>query len=106
MAKQVLFNLVSNAKKYLGNGKTIKIISNEFDGKVHLSVVDEGIGIPKEEIEQIFDPFYRAKNAEHLQGTGIGLNIVKQYVKLMEGDISVFSVEGSGTTMVLVLPIS
>ena len=71
-----------------------------------LSVRDYGIGIPKKEQEQIFNRFFRARNAENIQGTGLGLNIVKQYTELMGGQIHFTSTEGMGSTFEIQIPIT
>jgi two-component system sensor kinase FixL len=69
-------------------------------------VIDQGIGIPEKDIENIFERFFRANNAINIQGTGLGLNIVKRYVELMAGDINFTSKEGSGTEFKVTIPIN
>ncbi|NNC62486.1 MAG: ATP-binding protein, partial [Eudoraea sp.] len=65
-----------------------------------------GIGIPKEEQQNLFQRFFRAKNSLNIHGTGLGLHIVKQYTELMEGNIRVKSEEGEGSTFRVSFPIS
>ena len=102
--KNILFNLMSNAIKYTGeNGKIICSHSFE-DDRFIVEVKDNGVGIPKEEQQHMFERFFRASNVENIQGTGLGLNIVKRYVDLLQGEISFDSEEGRGTTFTIKLP--
>lgn len=97
--KNILFNLVSNAIKYSDDRIDCMIeLSND---KMEIEVKDRGIGIPKSEQQHLFDRFFRASNVEMIQGTGLGLNIVKRYVNLLHGDIDFESVENLGTTFTL-----
>jgi hypothetical protein len=99
LLKNILNNLLSNAIKFSDENTAIQLTSIVSPGIVQLIVADNGIGIPRAEQKYIFRRFYRAKNALSFQeGTGLGLNIVKKYVKLMDGSISFESEEGTGTT--------
>lgn len=98
LLKNVLFNLLSNAIKYSGEGSKIVVKINCCDEKIHIDVQDQGIGISNEDQLYIFDRFFRASNAGAAPGTGLGLNIVKGYVELMGGTISLTSTLGKGTT--------
>ncbi|MDW3210482.1 MAG: PAS domain-containing sensor histidine kinase [Reichenbachiella sp.] len=101
--KQVLVNLLSNAIKYSPEGKQVTL-DVEIDKKeLTIKVVDQGIGIPTEDQKHLFDKFFRANNASHIQGTGLGLNIVKKYLELIDGTIAFESTEGQGSTFVLKL---
>ncbi len=102
--KNVLFNLLSNAIKYSEAGSLIDCIVEQDGHGLRISVKDQGIGIPKEEQQHVFTRFFRAHNAENIQGTGLGLNIVKRYVELLGGSINFESELGKGTTFVCVLP--
>lgn len=102
--RNVMLNLLSNAVKYSPEGKEIHVSATVIDGKVSLSVRDEGIGIPEEAQKSLFDKFFRAKNATNIQGTGLGLNIVKRYVELIDGRISFVSKENIGTTFTVEFP--
>lgn len=102
--RNVLLNLLSNAVKYSPDGKEIHISATVSDGKVFFVVRDEGIGIPAEAQKNLFDKFFRAKNATNIQGTGLGLNIVKRYVELIDGSISFISKENTGTTFTVEFP--
>ena len=74
------------------------------DGILKITVSDQGIGIPKEEQKNMFERFFRAKNVTNIGGTGLGLNIVKKYVDLLEGDIKFTSELGKGTKFTVELP--
>lgn len=71
---------------------------------LEISVQDNGIGIPEADLPGLFEPFYRAKNAADVKGTGLGLPIVKQAVNLCQGTIRVQSQEGLGSTFTIYLP--
>jgi PAS domain S-box-containing protein len=96
--RNIMFNLISNASKYSDPGKTITIICKRKNDRIIFGIKDEGIGIPKEDQKHLFDRFYRASNAGNEQGTGLGLNIVKRYVELIDGDISFTSEYEKGST--------
>jgi len=103
----IVSNLVSNAVKYLRQNGTL-LISYDIQGReMVLTVKDDGIGIPKSEIEHLFTKFYRASNAQSHQteGTGLGLYIVKQSVEQLGGTITVESNIDAGATFTVKLPI-
>ncbi len=102
----ILFNLISNAAKYSDPGKTILINVLNTNIDVTFEVQDEGIGIPQSEIKHLFDRFFRASNVTNIQGTGLGLNIVKRYIELLNGNITFSSEEGKGSTFKITLPIN
>jgi PAS domain S-box-containing protein len=102
--RNILINLISNAIKYSPSGKTIYITSVVEPGFVSFLIKDEGIGIPDEDKANIFEAFFRAQNAAHFQGTGLGLNIVKRYLNIMKGSISFESELSQGTTFKVILP--
>lgn len=103
---QVLDNIISNAMKYSPEGGKIAFKLQEDKEKVILSVSDEGMGIPSENINKIFERFYRVDKARtrKLGGTGLGLAIAKEMVEAHGGQIWVESVEGQGTTVFFSLP--
>jgi PAS domain S-box-containing protein len=105
LLKNVLFNLLSNGLKYSPEGSTITVKIDNRPEELEIKVVDQGIGIPKADQEHLFSRFFRATNASNIQGTGLGLNIVKKYVELMGGSITFESVENVGTTFTVLLPI-
>lgn len=104
LMRLVVQNLVSNAVKYSPE-KTPVVVQLKYDSeKVVLVVQDQGIGIPPEDIQQLFTPFYRASNATRIPGTGVGLSIVKEFVELHNGSIHVESEDGKGSVFTVVLP--
>lgn len=106
LLKNVIINLLSNAIKYSDEGKVITFItSNEKEGFIQISIKDNGMGIPEEDQPLLFERFFRAQNAGNIQGTGLGLNIVKKYVELLEGEISFVSKLNIGTTFNVLIPL-
>lgn len=102
--KNVLRNLLSNATKYSAEGKEIMLSVEIADNLVFVKVKDNGIGISDEEQAYLFSNFFRAKNAASIQGTGLGLTIVKKYVELLKGSISFTSKLNEGTTFIVCFP--
>ncbi|MFS0634967.1 cell wall metabolism sensor histidine kinase WalK [Mesobacillus foraminis] len=103
---QVLYNIISNAMKYSPEGGRIVFKVKEKDTEIVVSISDEGVGIPKNNLDKIFDRFYRVDKARtrKLGGTGLGLAIAKEMVTAHGGRIWATSVEGKGTTIYFTLP--
>ena len=99
---KIFFNLLSNALKFTpDNGQiSIQIHDQSDDGCVYIVFRDNGIGIPKDELNRVFQPFYKGSN-NNLSGSGIGLNLVKQFVELHKGTIDVRSHQGTEFTIKL-----
>lgn len=99
-------NLVSNAVSYSDPDSTVLVTTRVDDGSVEVSVVDQGIGIPADELDRIFERFYRVDPARHRStgGTGLGLSIVKHVAATHGGEVRVWSAEGQGSTFTLTLP--
>jgi len=99
-------NLVANAVSYSDPDSTVLVSTKADDDMVEISVVDQGIGIPPQEIDRIFERFYRVDPARHRStgGTGLGLSIVKHVAATHGGDVRVWSAEGQGSTFTLTLP--
>jgi two-component system sensor histidine kinase SenX3 len=99
-------NLVANAVSYSECDATVLVSTKANDEMVEVSVVDQGIGIPADEIDRIFERFYRVDPARHRStgGTGLGLSIVKHVAATHGGEVRVWSVEGQGSTFTLTLP--
>lgn len=99
-------NLVANAVAYSRPGSSVLVGVKELDSTIEVSVTDQGIGIPADEIDRIFERFYRVDPARHRStgGTGLGLSIVKHVAATHGGEIRVWSVEGQGSTFTLTLP--
>lgn len=104
LLKNILINLLSNAVKFSPENSTIQLNALRKDHELLLSVKDEGIGIPEDDLQHIFSSFFRGRNAVNIQGTGLGLHIVKRYVDLLNGEISIESIAEKGTTVLLELP--
>ncbi len=103
---QVLTNIVSNAMKYSMENSTIKITVEEKKRSYYVSIADNGIGMPKEALNRIFERFYRVDKARSraLGGNGLGLAIAKEIMDAHHGRINAYSELGKGTTMVLIFP--
>lgn len=99
LMKRVLSNLIENALKYSGENSIVKVKSWDDEKWVYIDIEDNGVGIPQEDLEHIFEKFYRVKNdASHkIKGTGLGLYLVKYFVELHGGVISASSEIGKGT---------
>ena len=102
--RNVLINLLSNAIKFSGEGKEIFIEGKQVGDKVCIQIRDQGIGISAEDQEHLFSSFFRAANAMNIQGTGLGLHIVKRYVDLLGGEIYLSSELNKGTTIEVRIP--
>ncbi|MDQ3109891.1 MAG: PAS domain-containing sensor histidine kinase [Bacteroidota bacterium] len=106
LLKNALLNLFSNAIKYSPEHKPIVVDVTIVSGQLKIDIEDKGIGIPEEDQPNIFERFYRAKNSGNIQGTGLGLNIVKKYIELMNGTISFASTYNEGTTFTVKIPLT
>jgi len=104
---QILTNLTNNAVKYSPEGGTITVEGRSLDGKIKISISDQGIGIPAEHLAKVFDRFHRVDNRDTRKagGTGIGLYLVKHLVEAHGGEIWVESEVGKGSTFVFELPL-
>lgn len=102
----ILVNLLSNALKYSDEGDEIVLELQRMGAHMVFKVIDSGIGIPEQEQQHLFDRFFRAGNATNIQGTGLGLHIVKQYSCLMDGEVGFTSESGKGSTFTVQLPLN
>jgi NtrC-family two-component system sensor histidine kinase KinB len=102
----VLTNLVSNALRYVGRGGHIDIGARQWEGQLHLSVRDDGIGIPPEYQSRIFDKFVQIQGPREHQGAGLGLAICREMVRAHRGAIWVESAPGAGSTFTFTLPLA
>jgi signal transduction histidine kinase len=107
LIRRVIANLVENAIKYSPEGGHIRLISREENNWVHVSVADQGIGIPETEQEKVFAKFYRGQHplTAAVKGTGLGLYLARYFVELHEGIIKLKSDVGKGSTFTVSLPV-
>lgn len=103
---QIFENLLSNGVKYSKDGKKVLFKLEYVDNKLIGTVTDKGIGIPEPEQPQLFDRFFRAKNVGEVEGSGLGLSIVKKCVEVLNGQISLKSSVGKGTSITVTIPVS
>jgi signal transduction histidine kinase len=103
-----LHNLVGNALKYTLDGGRIVVSAQVEKGRLSVAVSDTGLGISPEEIEKVFEKFYRSRNplAANVKGSGLGLPIAREVARLHGGDILVESELGKGSTFTLILPVT
>lgn len=104
--KNILINLVSNAIKFSEAHTTIEVHSKVAGNTAVIAVTDKGIGISEEDQKHLFSTFFRGKNALNIQGTGLGLNIVKRYADMLHGTLHLHSTLNVGTTITLDFPIN
>lgn len=97
-------NVISNAIKYSKNDTVVKILAKSNDKKIALRVIDQGIGIPKEDLADIGKKFFRAKNTLAVAGTGIGIYLTKHFVELHGGNVLIESEVDVGTSVTITLP--
>lgn len=100
----ILGNLLSNAIKYSPEGGVIQFSLGSQPGAIVFQIQDQGIGIPSEELQSLYEPFQRSSNVGKIVGSGLGLAVVKTCVELHEGHITVESQVGVGTTFVITIP--
>ena len=100
----IINNLISNAIKYTQKGDSIQVRVYLANQNVVFEIEDSGIGIAKEDLRFIFDPFYRAGNVDDIGGSGVGLSIVKRYMDKIGGEIKVISEKNHGTKVSLIFP--
>ena len=104
--KRALSNIISNAIKFSPEDTSILISTESINDKVYVQVSDQGVGMEEDKMKRIFEPYYRIEETAHLPGTGLGLYISQNFMKYMNGEISVDSEAGAGTTFTLELPTS
>jgi signal transduction histidine kinase len=102
--KNILFNLISNAIKYSHDDGEIIVNIHFQEDCILCEVKDQGIGIPEEDKKYMFQRFFRAGNVTNIQGTGLGLTIVKRYIDIIGGDINFTSEFGVGTSFIFKIP--
>lgn len=104
LLRNILINILTNAVKFSPGKEEVILNVLDQDDFITIEVHDEGIGIPEEELELIFEPFTRGKSVAEFQGTGLGLSIVKKAVELLNGTINVQSEVGTGSVFKVTIP--
>lgn len=104
LLKNILINLFSNALKFSDEDRSVWINIDNKNDLLHVLIRDEGMGIPGEDLDHLFTTFFRGKNATNIEGTGLGLPIVKRYIDLLNGTVSLNSELEKGTTVDFTLP--
>jgi len=104
LGRNIFINIISNAVKFSPDADTVTVEFSTEKNYTVISVIDFGIGIPKAELSNIFNPFIRGENVDLIQGTGLGLSIVKEAVDVLGGKIIVNSKIGKGTSFVVKIP--
>jgi heavy metal sensor kinase len=105
MIQRILSNLLDNALKYTPSGGAVKVSLSEKDGtEVVVAIQDTGIGIPPGDLPHVFARFYRCDQSRSEPGTGLGLSLARAFARAHQGDITVTSTPGQGSTFILTLP--
>ena len=104
LLRNILINLISNAAKFSEEDSPIAITAKSDGEKNIITVADKGIGISQKDQEHLFTMFYRASNVTNIQGTGLGLHIVKRYLDLINGTVNLQSTLGKGTSITITFP--
>lgn len=105
LLKNILINLLSNAVKFSGENAVIRLNIDNPGHSLQVAVVDQGVGISEEDQQHLFSTFFRGKNVVNIEGTGLGLHIVKRYVELLNGTITLSSKLNEGTCVTITLPL-
>lgn len=106
LLKNILINLITNAIKFSDEGSPILVNSTVQNGMAEISINDKGIGIAPADQEHLFSSFFRGKNAINIQGTGLGLHIVKRYLDLLGGNVHLQSKLNEGTKISFIIPVN
>jgi signal transduction histidine kinase len=102
--QQVLANLLDNAIKYTPTGGKVDVEASQRPGQVIITVTDTGIGVPEDELPNIWERLYRGDKSRSERGMGLGLSIVRSLVKALGGDVEVQSTQGTGSTFTVHIP--
>jgi signal transduction histidine kinase len=104
LLSHILNNLLSNAGKYSPTESTVRLTVGETKAHMKMSVEDEGMGIDEKYLARIFEPFFRTREVFDIEGTGLGLPIVKGSAEAMGGIVEVTSKKGEGSTFTVTIP--
>ena len=103
--KQIVLNLVSNALKFTPKGGSVTVTVHGYDGVFELVVADTGVGISKTDLEKLGRPYEQAEAGRKVQGTGLGLSLVRAFAELHDGEMALESTMGEGATVTVRLPV-
>ena len=103
---QAFINILDNSFKYSPSGSPVDISARLLDEKIEIQIVDHGAGIPTQDLERVFDKFYRLQRPNSVSGTGLGLSIVKGIIEAHGGNVSADNQPGGGTIIRVVLPVT
>jgi two-component system sensor histidine kinase KdpD len=106
LVSRVLVNVLDNAIKYSDPDTRIEISARRRDETIEIEVADRGVGIPQEDLNHVFDKFYRVRRADRIGGTGLGLSISKGLAEAHGGTIRARARDGGGTVVTLMLPLN
>lgn len=106
MIYHIFSNLIGNAIKYSPNGGAVVVRGTAVGDTAKIEIIDQGIGIPEDDLPKLFQRYFRASNAVQISGTGIGLVIVKEMIERHRGTLKVISAEGLGSAFIVTLPIA
>jgi signal transduction histidine kinase len=104
LLEQALVIVLSNAMKYSAPDSSVTVTTRNAKGMIRITVEDQGIGVPKQDLPYLMQPFFRGRNVSQTAGTGLGLSLAWQLLKLHGGNLEINSREGRGTTVTLILP--
>lgn len=104
LLRHITMNLLNNSIKYSDEGSQILIVVKECDKNITFSIIDNGIGIRKDDQEKIFEAFYRGKNVGSVNGTGLGMSVVLKSLEILKGKIDISSKLNFGTTFTVTIP--
>lgn len=104
LVKSILINIVSNAIKFSGENKVIRVSIELSSWVFRMSVQDNGIGVSQEDQQHLFERFFRARNAANIQGSGLGLHIIGKYLELLSGTIDIKSILDEGSCFTINIP--
>ncbi len=105
LLRHAIRNILLNAVQYSTENSAIQIRVHRSDDDVRVTVIDEGMGIPEDEIERLFTPYYRGTNGNKAPGSGLGISIAKEFIELHGGSVEISSRVGIGTTVMISLPL-
>lgn len=104
LLRNIIMNLTSNAIKFSPDGSPVEVHANFMKKELEIIISDYGIGISEEDQEHLFERFFRGKNVSNIQGTGLGLHIIRNYLELLNGRITFKSTVNGGSTFIITIP--